>query len=138
MTVRLRPHHLLCLQTYVGEGYSPAFVANYDAVVARLAAGEAALLVDGPDAICAPLADDPEAHCRLPRIAERDRKARLAAGAVLGRRLAAGDRLVLDAAALDALRRRFASGRGRAACAGCRWRDLCTGVAARGFAGARL
>ncbi len=54
MTVELRPHHLLCMLTYVGKGYSPAFCANYDAVLARLSAGEEILLVDGPDSVCAP------------------------------------------------------------------------------------
>ena len=28
MTIRLRPHHLLWVVTYVGRGYSPAFTAN--------------------------------------------------------------------------------------------------------------
>ena len=26
MTIRLRAHHLLCLLTYAGKGYSPAFI----------------------------------------------------------------------------------------------------------------
>ena len=56
MTVRLRGHHLLCLLAYKGEGYSPAFIANLDRIAARLTAGEDAVLVDGPDDICAPLA----------------------------------------------------------------------------------
>ena len=29
MTVRLRAHHLLCMLTYVGKGYSPAFCAGF-------------------------------------------------------------------------------------------------------------
>ncbi|MEQ8964689.1 MAG: DUF1284 domain-containing protein [Azospirillaceae bacterium] len=138
MSVALRAHHLLCLQTYVGKGYTPAFVANYDAVVARLAVGEAATIVAGPDAICAPLLDDPEAHCRLARVAERDRKALAAVGAVLGRRLTVGDTVRLDPPVLTALRARFATGHGRAACAGCQWHDLCSRVAAGGFQGTRM
>lgn len=35
--VRLRPHHLLCMQTFVGNGYSEAFVENMKQVLARLA-----------------------------------------------------------------------------------------------------
>ena len=49
MTVRLRPHHLLCLLTYVGKGYSPAFTANYDAIAMRIEQGEELLIVSGPD-----------------------------------------------------------------------------------------
>ncbi len=48
VTVRLRAHHLLCLLTYVGKGYTPAFTANYDAVVARLDAGEDRAAGRGP------------------------------------------------------------------------------------------
>ncbi|OWU61413.1 2Fe-2S ferredoxin, partial [Staphylococcus aureus] len=40
MTIRLRGHHLLCMLTYVGKGYSPAFVENYDAMAGRLGRGE--------------------------------------------------------------------------------------------------
>ena len=39
MTVRLRPHHLLCLLSYIGRGYSPAFSANMTRVARRLGAG---------------------------------------------------------------------------------------------------
>ncbi len=41
MTITLRAHHLLCVLTYSGKGYSPAFVTNFDSVVRRLQAGEA-------------------------------------------------------------------------------------------------
>jgi len=30
--IKLRPHHLLCTQTYRGNGYSPAFVENMTAL----------------------------------------------------------------------------------------------------------
>ena len=75
MTIRLRAHHLLCLLTYVGKGYSPAFTANYDAIAERLSRGEDILLVSGPDDICAPLLDEPEPHCLNEGVIERDRLA---------------------------------------------------------------
>lgn len=55
MSVKLRGHHLLCILTFVGHGYSRAFSDNYKAVVQRLNAGEPVVLVDGPDDICAAL-----------------------------------------------------------------------------------
>jgi uncharacterized protein len=144
MTVRLRGHHLLCLLTYRGEGYSPAFVANLDRLAARLADGEAAELVDEPDDICAPLlrADGGGAggHCTLDRVRMRDRRA-LVAAALLGRELDAGDHLTLDAAAVGQLRAAFAAGGPiRSACAGCEWNAFCTAVAITPprFAGVRL
>ncbi len=46
--VRLRPHHLLCMLTFIGEGYSPAFVAAYRGLVARLGAGATIEIVPAP------------------------------------------------------------------------------------------
>ncbi|AWK88920.1 DUF1284 domain-containing protein [Azospirillum thermophilum] len=138
MTVRLRAHHLLCMLTYAGKGYSPAFVANYDLVVARLAGGEDILMVEGPDDLCAPLLGDPQAHCRNAGVRGRDAAAAAAVTALLARPVAAGDRLRLDAALLERLRTAFRAGTTRTACGGCEWSGLCTGIAEGGFAGTRL
>ncbi|MDG4880565.1 DUF1284 domain-containing protein [Mesorhizobium sp. WSM4884] len=138
MTVRLRAHHLLCLLTYVGKGYSPAFTANYDKVVGRLGEGEAVLIVSGPDDICAPMLDEPEPHCLRESAAERDGLAARDVGALLGRPVQAGDRLALDPAGLARMRTAFSSGQTRQACSGCEWSGLCGAVAAGGFQDARL
>jgi hypothetical protein len=140
--IRLRAHHLLCLLTYVGRGYTPAFVAQYSAIVARLNAGEGAVLVEGPDDICAPMlgATDLVAphHCLEPRIATRDTLARGAVAAALGQSLAPGDTIPLDAPTIARLRDNFAAGTIRAACAACQWDGLCSNIAAGGFARTRL
>ena len=136
MSLRLRHHHLLCLLTYVGKGYSPAFTANFDRLAARISAGEAVLLVDGPDDVCAPLlidADGTEPHCLRDGARQRDARAAVAVGAVLGRPVPAGTRITLDPPAIRDLRRAFAAGTVRSACIGCEWYDLCTTVAADGF-----
>jgi hypothetical protein len=138
MTVRLRAHHLLCLLTYVGKGYSPAFTANYDRVVKRLGEGEGVVIVSGPDDICAPLLEEPEPHCLRESAAERDRLAARDVGAFLNRPIQAGDRLVLDAPSLAGMRRAFSAGLTRQACSGCEWSSLCDTVAAGGFGDTRL
>ena len=140
MTVRLRGHHLLCLLTYKGEGYGPAFVANLDRIAARLTAGEDAVLVAGPDDICAPLTLAGDApHCDLARVGERDRRALAAVATLLGRRLGPGDRIALDPATVGHLRQAFTTGSIRSACAGCGWDSLCTSTAGGArFADARL
>ena len=96
MTVRLRAHHLLCLLTWAGKGYSPAFTAGFTTIATRIAAGEAVVLVEGPDDVCAPMLDDPDCHCRGDSVARRDAQAARDVAALLGRPLSAGQRLVLD------------------------------------------
>lgn len=136
MTVRLRAHHLLCLLTYVGRGYSPAFVANMDAIAARLSEGEEILLADGPDEICAPLLlSEGEPHCRGEGAGERDGRAAADIAALLGCRVGPGVRLALNGTTVLRLRRAFAAGTLRSACIGCEWASLCTTVAKGDFAG---
>ncbi len=138
MTVRLRAHHLLCVLTYVGKGYSPAFVANLDRIAARLAAGEPVQMVAGPDDVCAPVRDDPSHHCNDPAIRRRDRLASLAVGRLLHQPVTPGRTLSLTPERLRLLRAAFVANHIRAACAGCAWARLCTEVAAHGFHATRL
>ncbi len=136
MTVRLRPHHLLCMLTFAGDGYTPDFVANFAAIVRRIGAGEAIDLIDGPDDVCAPLDASGDTHCGNASVGRRDRTALLAlaeAGWPVARRP-----LVIDGARLAELRAAFASGAIRAACRGCEWFDLCTEIAASDFAASPL
>ncbi|KRB15037.1 2Fe-2S ferredoxin [Mesorhizobium sp. Root695] len=135
MTIRLRAHHLLCLLTYVGKGYTPAFTANYDRVADRLSRGEDILLVSGPDDVCAPLLDEPEPHCLNESVVERDRLAAQDVEELLARPIRVGTRLDLDVAMLARMRRAFSAGRVRKACGGCEWNELCSTIAAGGYSG---
>ncbi|SUB00262.1 Protein of uncharacterised function (DUF1284) [Pannonibacter phragmitetus] len=138
MTIRLRGHHLLCMLTFVGEGYSPRFVANYAKVIRRMRAGEPVLIVQGPDDICAPLLDTDAPHCHRDSVLERDRLALESAGSLLGRLLEAGSELIVDEAMLNRMQDGFASGELRPACNGCEWSGLCDKVAEAGFEGTRF
>ena len=53
--MKLRPHHLLCIQKYTGNGYDDAFAAGMDALVRRLTArpDTAVTLTEGRDNVCA-------------------------------------------------------------------------------------
>ena len=137
MTLRLRPHHLLCVLTYRGEGYSPAFIENFDAIARRIGQGEAVEIVFGPDDICAPLLNGDDHHCTGESVSRRD--------ALAAEEL--NNRLELDIAALKTvdlaahlyrLREAFAEGEIRSACLGCDWQALCTGVASTDFRDTRL
>ncbi|RUM96292.1 DUF1284 domain-containing protein [Pseudaminobacter arsenicus] len=138
MTIRLRPHHLLCLLTYVGKGYSPAFTANYDVIAERVARGEDILIVSGPDDICAPLLNDADPHCVCESVTERDRLAVRDVSALLAVPVGDGQKMVLDAAFLWRIREAFSAGKVRNACVGCQWYDLCSSIATDGYRGAVL
>jgi hypothetical protein len=137
MSIRLRAHHLLCMLTFAGEGYTPEFVANFSRIVERIGAGEPVELIDGPDDVCAPLAATDDAHCDEFSVRRRDREA-LRALAVADPPLPAARPLILDRAAIAALRAQFASGSVRAACGGCSWSTLCSEIAAAGYLATRL
>ena len=134
MTVALRPHHLLCLLTYAGKGYTPTFTANFDTITERLNAGEAIRVVEGPDDICRPWLGEPEAHCRRDSVTARDRQAAADLTTLLGRPVA----MTTALPDLAALRAAFSSGDIRTACRGCEWFGLCSGIADGDFDGTRL
>lgn len=139
MTLALRAHHLLCMLTYAGRGYSPDFVRNFDHITASLAAGAPITLVHRPDAICAPLCCGPDgnnAHCHQESARARDAQATRELAPWIGGLPGTG--LTLDAALLARLRAAFASGQIRGACDGCEWTELCSRIAADGFTGVRL
>ncbi|MUZ71124.1 DUF1284 domain-containing protein [Agrobacterium vitis] len=136
MTVRLRGHHLLCMLTFVGEGYTADFVANYRRVAARLTEGETIEIVDGPDDLCQPLTHSQTAHCFRDSVLERDRKAKDAVAELLSRPVATGTIITPDAPLLARLRAAFAKGSVRSACHDCEWSSLCDGIAAEGYSGA--
>lgn len=134
MTVLLRPHHLLCVLTHVGRGYSPAFTANMAAIIARISAREEIEIVYGPDDICAPLLGDEDGHCHRYSVTARDRAASDEIGKLLGITVRSGARLSLDDVSIRELRRAFADMRVRSACEGCQWAALCSSVVAAQYA----
>ena len=135
LTVRLRPHHLLCMLAYAGKGYTPAFTENYDRVMARLSVGEDILVVAGPDDICAALLCEPDCHCHNASILQRDADAAAAVAQLLNRPVAAGETIALNDTVLTNLRTAFAAGTIRKACGAyenttaCEWYAFCTEIA---------
>lgn len=138
MTVLLRPHHLLCILTHVGKGYSPAFTANMAEVIKRINGSEEIEIVDGPDDICFPLKGMKFAHCHRRKVAARDRAASGDIGKLLAVSVEPGFRMVLDDASIRTLRSAFSAMYVRSACEGCRWNSLCTSVASAQYTGTHL
>jgi len=54
MTIKLRPHHLLCTQGYAGMGYSEDFVENMNAITTHLRSADEAVteVVFTTDDVC--------------------------------------------------------------------------------------
>jgi len=50
--VELRAHNLLCIQGFVGKGYSPEFVANMTRVIESLGDETRVTVIAAPDALC--------------------------------------------------------------------------------------
>ncbi|MDD3832193.1 MAG: DUF1284 domain-containing protein [Clostridia bacterium] len=53
MDIKLRPHHLLCISFFEGEGYSEQFVSNMQSVIDKLREHKLFRLTLGKDCICA-------------------------------------------------------------------------------------
>lgn len=138
MTIRLRAHHLLCMLTYVGKGYTPGFTINYDRIARRMNDGEEIELVEGPDDICRGLLCEKDAHCFNASVLRRDEAARLSVSALMNETFSAGKRFHVSPEFLLELRAAFAAGRIRQACRGCQWHKLCDRVADSGFHGVRI
>ncbi|HBF30264.1 DUF1284 domain-containing protein [Rhizobium sp.] len=138
MVIRLRPHHLLCMLTFIGKGYTPGFVENYLEIAKRLSAGEAIEIIEGPDDLCQPLTHAADAHCFGESVLVRDAQAARAVSELLQQPIALGTVIVPDAALLERLRLAFSEGSVRKACSGCEWSGLCDGVASGGYIGAKI
>ncbi len=141
MPLPLRGHHLLCLLTYQGEGYNQEFILNFNKIAQDLNVKPEVEIVSGPDAICAGLVGDEgcgQGHCTGASVTRRDDMALKQISACLGQRLDVGARLSLTPTVIERLRQAFAAGEIREVCAGCEWSDLCSAVAAKGFAGVHL
>jgi hypothetical protein len=128
--------------TFTGNGYTPAFVENFGEVVRRISTGrETVEIVEGPDAVCAPLLgeeDCEDCHCNSASVAVRDRHAAEALSNLLRRPVQPKEQVLLDQATLDILREAFAAGTIRRACIDCQWAPLCDGIARKRFSGTQL
>lgn len=124
--VRLRGHHLICLQFFRGEGYSQEFVGNLAHAIER-ATGERALIVSGADSVCAACPElGSDSRCASEsaggevEIARIDELALEILGASTGERLSlpeARERLEADAMGVGMWR--------ASACDGCAWEGVC-------------
>lgn len=129
--IRLRGHHLLCMLTWAGRGYSEEFTALFDKVVPAIRNGAIIEIVKGPDDLCQTLDPQttPDYHCLGENELWRDDNAIASINERLGLSLAIGGRFTVDEAMLGTLQAEYKSGAIRPACERCQWRDFCTEIA---------
>ena len=127
MSAQLRGHHLICLQFYRGEGYSDEFVANLDRVQRSPPLESPALVVSGPDDVCAACPGlGADGTCRHPDTGEAEALRIDALALQLARRRHRRDALAVRRPARGSPADAAACDRWRAeACAGCLWADAC-------------
>ena len=63
--MKLRAHNLLCIQGFVGKGYSPEFVANMTAIVGGLGGTTEVTVVAEPDSLCSACPNLKQSGCTL-------------------------------------------------------------------------
>ncbi len=125
MSTQLRGHHLICLQFYRGQGYSDDFVANLDRVQ-KSAAETPALIVSGPDDVCAACPGlGADGTCQHPDTGEAE-ALRIDALALQLLDAAIGETLSLSEAHARLSGDAAAVGRWRAeSCGSCLWENAC-------------
>ena len=70
-TIHFRPHHFLCTLGFIGKGYSPAFVKNYQAIVQQLNDPSQQITIEVTpklDSICAPCPNHTQGVCQTENI----------------------------------------------------------------------
>lgn len=114
--LHLRPHHLLCLQTFVGRGYSEEFVEHMTLAKRQLTADPRTpiILVNGADDLCAHCPNCIEGQCTSEKPALFDRAVR--------DKLGQNTPSILIGIPNDL---RITEDLLIASCPGCDWRELC-------------
>lgn len=143
LPIRLRPHHFLCMLTYVGKGYSQSFTENYDVLIKKLNKGNVWVeVVSTPDDICAPRlcdSDDKTCHCYDASIIENDQEAlRDFEKNPAFSMIRIGNRFRLTKNLIKELRAAYKENAIRTACNGCEWKSICNTLVQQDFEGSYL
>ena len=134
--LHLRPHHLLCLQTFTGRGYSEEFVRHITLVKRQLTRDPrtAIELVSGVDDLCAHCPNNVDGQCTSDNPALFDSK--------VSRKLYSTGIISPDAASKDHPGKRpvltgipdaleISSSVLEECCPGCEWKELCLSIAGK-------
>ena len=120
--MKLRPHHLLCLQKYTGNGYDAPFAANMEKLIERLKAdpGQPIRLAEGRDDVCAACPHMVGGQCAF-----EEKVNRMDRGVLETCGFAYGQADSWRALARSARKRVFQTDRFDQICGDCEWAKLC-------------
>ena len=119
-TVKLRPHHILCTQNFVGHGYNEEYADHMKRMIDDLVQGGDIILHEGCDDICSKCPNNDEGKCTsLDKVDRMDRDVLKVCG------LAYGERLKYKDASLQAKEKIFATEEFARICGDCEWYETC-------------
>ena len=123
----LRPHHSLCIQFFIGKGYSEEFVRGMNRIIILLKSRKAdIILTDRCDDICRFCPNRTENECCS------EKKVQLIDKACLYKYgLAPGDRLTWSELEGLAKEKIITCGKLKAVCRDCQWYDICSVLSSR-------
>ncbi len=124
--IPLRPHHSLCIQFFIGEGYSPAFTEHLTQLIDRFRADNPLIiLTEGCDIVCSRCPHNRNGICENDeKVADIDNRSIRAAGLFPGAVLRWSE---LQHTMYEAV---IQSGKLPDICRSCSWQDICLSLPA--------
>ena len=118
--MNIRPHHLLCVQNYIGYGYNEEFRLHMDDTTKKLAKDPEVVIHEGCDDICTACPYDKDGTCTsLDKVDRMDSKVLLTCG------LEYGDKRKWKDLTSLARKEIFDTDRFHEICGKCQWFDIC-------------
>ena len=118
--MKIRAHHILCVQNYIGYGYSEDFKVHMDEIVKKLRDDPRIEITEGCDDICAACPYNENGQCSsLDKVKLMDEKTADALG------LKCGDRISWNTASDMASKQIFETQLFVKICGSCQWYDIC-------------
>lgn len=123
--MKLRPHHLLCIQKYTGKGYDRPFAANMEELLRQLTAqpDTAIQLTEGRDDVCAACPNMVDGKC-----SSQEKVTRMDRGVLGACGFAYGQVDSWRALAASVENRIFQTEQFNEICGPCQWFELCRGT----------
>ena len=120
--MKLRPHHMLCIQKFTGHGYNEAFTAHMTSIVSKLrnSSGNRITITQGCDDLCEKCPHNLDGVCAsLDKVALMDSMVLDICG------LSYGDKILWTESARKARERIFKTDQFEGICGSCQWFELC-------------